>query len=213
MLTKIGDSWRDYPTETSKWRLTYSMYGCSECGETSRLAVAQVKNRGVKTCRECSFKRPESDKIYDSKTRLYTIWDGMKQRAKDKNFKSYEHVTMCAEWINSFEVFKTWAWINGYTDELTIDRIDGDGNYEPSNCRWANRTVQARNIRITDRNTSGFIGASKHKRTGKWYSQLKVDYKTVNLGSFDYPWTAAYARDAYILKHNLEHTKNFKEVS
>ena len=54
---------------------------------------------------------------------------------------------MCDEWKNNFVVFQQWALSNGYTNELTLDRIDVNGNYEPSNCRWVTRKVQQNNNR------------------------------------------------------------------
>lgn len=57
---------------------------------------------------------------------------------------------MCAEWLDDFQAFHDWAMANGYADDLTIDRIDVNGNYEPSNCRWATWIEQAHNKRLTE---------------------------------------------------------------
>ena len=74
-------------------------------------------------------------------SRLYSIWGHMKQRCnnpKSHNFKYYggRGIKVCEEWSNSFEAFYGWANSNGYADDLEIDRVEGTGNYEPSNCRW-----------------------------------------------------------------------------
>lgn len=74
-------------------------------------------------------------------TRLYRIWQGMKQRCNNPNKQGYgdyggKGIKVCEEWENSFETFYDWATGNGYSDTLTIDRKDSSGNYEPSNCRW-----------------------------------------------------------------------------
>lgn len=85
-------------------------------------------------------------------TRLYRIWKGMKNRCLNSSIKDYIHyggrgIKVCDEWLNNFIIFKDWAMRNGYTDELTIDRIDVNGNYEPSNCRWITDKEQKRNKR------------------------------------------------------------------
>lgn len=74
-------------------------------------------------------------------TRLYHIWRTMKARCLDKNTQKYPRyggrgITICEEWKSDFQAFYDWAMANGYREDLTIDRIDADGNYEPSNCQW-----------------------------------------------------------------------------
>ena len=94
---------------------------------------------------------------YTKPCRLYRIWDNMLKRAmcppcyqRDRHYKYYEGVTICDEWRYSFEAFWFWAWLNGYRDDLTIDRIDGRKGYSPENCRWATYSEQNRNRRMTD---------------------------------------------------------------
>jgi len=86
-----------------------------------------------------------------SKTRLYSIWAGMKKRCLTPTCLYYKNyggrgITVCNEWIN-FEPFYEWAMRSGYEKNLSIDRIDNDKDYYPANCRWATRYTQARNTR------------------------------------------------------------------
>lgn len=90
-----------------------------------------------------------------TKTRLYSVWCGMKDRCFNPNTEHYDRyggrgITMCSEWKNSFESFMKWAYENGYDETITgkeqsIDRTDPNGNYEPSNCRWVSFKEQSRN--------------------------------------------------------------------
>lgn len=85
-------------------------------------------------------------------TRLYSIWQHMKNRCnqpKAHNYKYYggRGITVCEEWQESFEKFHDWAVTHGYSKELTIDRKDVNGNYEPDNCRWATKLEQELNKR------------------------------------------------------------------
>lgn len=82
--------------------------------------------------------------------KIYKVWSGIKQRCFNPNSNRYKNyggrgISICDEWKNSFETFCKWALGNGYKEGLSIDRIDHEKNYEPSNCRWTDEITQQNN--------------------------------------------------------------------
>lgn len=118
-----------------------------------------------------------------SKTRLYTIWKKMKARCENSNqdrFLDYggRGIQVCLAW-RDFVVFRDWALANGYDDNLTLDRKDNNGNYEPDNCRWITSVEQQQNKRNSSKIeingiVDSFVGWSK--RTGISVNTLYTRY-------------------------------------
>ena len=134
----------------------YAVWLCKcSCGNTKIVRSCHLRSGAVVSCgcyqKEIARKYNSTHK--ESKTRLYNEWQHMKKRCYWKNYNAYnlyggKGITVCDEWKNSFVAFKDWALNNGYTDELTLDRIDINKNYEPSNCRWATKYIQSNNRSI-----------------------------------------------------------------
>ena len=108
-----------------------------------------------------------------SKTNLYSRWIDMKKRCyyiNDKRHKNYggRGIILCDEWKYNFLSFYKWAINNGFKKELSIDRINNDGNYEPSNCRWVTMKIQQRN---TSRNHV-LTAFGKTKTIAEWAEQF-----------------------------------------
>lgn len=131
-----------------------------DCGNTKEVNASQLIKNGIVSC---GCRERETWKLFIERTTthgmtdtvLYGKYCGMKQRCYNPNSEHYNRyggrgITMCEEWRDSFEAFRDWAYENGYDEnkkkwEQTIDRINPDGNYEPSNCRWVDRKTQSRN--------------------------------------------------------------------
>lgn len=110
-----------------------------------------------------------------SKTRLYRIWKQMRIRCNCVTNPTYKYygargITICDDW-NDFAVFREWALAHGYTDELSIDRIDNDGPYCPENCRWVSMAEQTRNTRNCKRYEHDGVTLTHNE----WARRLGID--------------------------------------
>lgn len=122
-----------------------------DCGNKTTAPTQHLKSGNTKSCgclnSELASKR--FTKTGESNHRLYRIWRNMKRRCYDNTFKAYKNyggkgVLICDDWLKSFENFYKWAISNGYKDNLTIDRINVNGNYDPNNCQWITRSENTR---------------------------------------------------------------------
>nr|DAU26384.1 MAG TPA: PVL ORF-50-like family [Caudoviricetes sp.] len=106
---------------------------------------------------------------------------------KCPDFKNYggRGITVCDEWRNDFKAFYDWSISHGWKKDLYIDRIDNDGNYDPSNCRWTTMTVQANNTRRIHAITYN----GKTQSMMDWCRELDLDYYTVRSRIYNYNWS------------------------
>lgn len=123
-----------------------------ECGKERIVASSTLIEGKTLSCgcyaRDINRKRMSTHS--KSKTRLYRIWMGMKNRCYNPNDPAYRYygsrgISICDSWIENFQNFYNWSMNNDYMDYLTIDRIDVDSNYSPDNCRWIPLEQQSKN--------------------------------------------------------------------
>ena len=207
----IEDLGMMFPTESSKQKTRFGLFICGFCGTKFKTRLDTVKIGDTKSC-GCYKKRrnKESNETHGLVGhKLYKIWANIKDRTLNSNCKYYNNyggrgITICDEWKNDFLAFYNWAMSNGYSDELSIDRIDNDGGYSPKNCRWTTKTIQQRNQRIYKNNKSGYKGVFFVKKTNKYISYITVDKNRIHLGSFLTAVEAGIAYNNYIIENNLE---------
>jgi hypothetical protein len=128
-----------------------------ECGNQKTVLGDSLRSNKTTSCgcyRKQVVGKNAPIKHGKTHTRLFRIWSGMKSRCYAKTNNSYKNygyrgIVICDEWRYNFQNFYKWAMTNGYADNLTIDRTNVNGNYEPANCKWATYQQQENNRRDT----------------------------------------------------------------
>lgn len=213
-LILLEDLGMRYPNETSNKKVRYGIYKCF-CSNEFKTRIQSVKQNKTKSC-GCLHK--EKALIFNTKHGLsshvlFGTWSGMIQRCTNKIHMYYNDyggrgITVCDRWLNVANFIEDM--LPTFQKGLTLDRKDNDKGYYKDNCRWVENKIQHRNTRkIRSTNTSGYRGVSFYNLCNKWYSRICVDYKNIYLGRFNTAIEAARAYDDYIIKNNLEHTRNF----
>ena len=169
----------------SKYKKRYWKCKC-DCGNYTIVCASQLLSGKTKSCgclrkqiaRENAIKTHTTHHF--TQTRLYDIWRSMKKRCYLKTHMHYSSygargIKICEEWKNDFISFYNWAMENGYRDDLTIDRIDVNGNYEPNNCRWATIKQQQNN----KRNNIFLTYEGKTKSIYEWSNITGIKYCTI----------------------------------
>lgn len=175
-LTVLGIHCHGTKTTPIKWKCI------CDCGNIVYKPSNCLKNGTVKSC-GC-FQKEQCKHINYRHggwgTKLYKIWDKMCQRCnnnKKNNYKNYggRGINVCSEWLD-FANFQKWANNNGYKDGLTIERINNDGNYKPTNCKWITLQKQQFNKR-----TNRILELNGEKQTMKeWSQKLNINYDVLS---------------------------------
>ena len=159
-----------------------SLWLCKcDCGNFTKVLKTNLSNNHTKSCgclRKENTLSAKHGKCHDN---LYKIYYGIIKRCYNKNdqaFKNYgaRGIVVCQEWLDDFMNFYNWAIDNNYRDGLSIDRIDNDGNYGPSNCKWSTPKQQARNRRSNKNYT---INGETHCLK-EWCEILELKYETAH---------------------------------
>ena len=151
-----------------------------DCGKQKIVRYSHLKNGSIKSC-GCLLNNKKSitHGLWHFNPRLYKIWQMMIDRCKNKKSKSYKYygnrgINVCEKWHDA-KKFMEWAIKNGYKDDLTIERIDVNGNYCPENCKFITKQEQTRNKRT---NTIIEINGEK-KCMAEWSEKMNIDYRTL----------------------------------
>ena len=184
-----------------------SRWNCRcECGNETEVFRNNLISGNVKSCGCSKYKYGHGLR----KHKLYDVWNTMKARCENVNNNRYDRygkrgIKVCDEWKNP-EVFIKWALGSGWEPRLQIDRIDNDGNYCPSNCRFVDSMTNAHNKSpLMKNNKSGYAGVFLYKKNNKFQSVVTSKTGSKFLGYYMTPEDAAVARDRYIIENNLPH--------
>lgn len=187
-------------------------YECiCDCGNKKIAVRGNLLTGNTTSCgcykKELDHKRFLKHGHAENPDKLYQKWSGMRSRCYNSNATNYKNyggrgIKVCAEW-NDYEVFRKWAIDNGYKEGLTIDRIDVDGDYEPSNCRFTTMKEQNNNRRTTNLHTYN----GKTQSEMKWAEEYGIPYGTLKT-RLEYGWdfektlTTPVVHNEILIEHN-----------
>lgn len=152
------------------------------CGKTKEIDAYNVLSGKSTSCgcvRDLKTKE-RMTKHGQKQTRLYNIWCGMRERCNNPNSQAYKDyggrgISICKDWQDDYMNFYNWSINNGYDEKLTIDRINVNGNYEPTNCRWATTNEQCNNRR----NNIKITYNGKTQTLFQWCQEYNLDYRMI----------------------------------
>ena len=166
-----------------------------DCGRKKQIAGGELNKGNVKSC-GCLRKEIKTSHGM-TRSSEYCIWAGIIQRCRNPKSMSYKNyggrgITVCDEWMDFANFLKDMG--KKPSSKHTIERVNNDEGYNPTNCIWADRFVQSQNQRIRVDNKTGFRGVSLRNPGGKYYAKICAHGKQIHLGCFDNIDDAVQAR-------------------
>ncbi len=161
-----------------------------DCGNEHISSSNRLTRHITTCCKSCAMEKiSHSNRTHGCEPRrLYGIYTNMKTRCYNSNYVLFSRyggrgISICDEWLKSYESFRDWAFNNGYSERLTIERVDNDGNYCPENCKWVDRTAQANN-----RHTNRILTLNGESDTmANWSRRLNIPYHIIQ-GRLEKNW-------------------------
>jgi len=160
----------------------YGLFLCEYCNKEVKKHMSAVKQKSCgcmhdKLVQKAKIKHGDSFK--NDNKRLYRIWIHVKSRCSNSNEKCYKNyggkgIKVYEQWKENYIIFKIWALANGYKDHLTIDRIDSDKDYCPTNCKWVTKAI---NSRRTNRNK---LSIKKARQIRSLYFNIKITQSLIS---------------------------------
>lgn len=192
------------------YRNTIYVCKCALCGKISDYSISDILNKKARC--KCNRKRKYRNG-FDMKSRLYNIYRSIIKRTqnpKNKDYKNYggRGIILCQEWDDDYRKFYYWSMENGYKDNLSIDRIDVNGNYVPNNCRWVDMKTQINNTRVNHRITYN----GENHTIAEWAEKSCVSYGTFK-GRIRRGWSVEKALNEPICeKHSRKSKRDDKNA-
>lgn len=179
-----------------------------DCGNIKSIYQSNLISGDAKSCGCYSLEEKIKNNTTHglSKTRLFRIYQGMKNRCYNQNIKGYKDygakgIIICKDWLDDFVSFYNWSLKNSYADNLTIDRINTNGNYEPNNCRWATMKEQENNR--TNNHLITF--QNKTQTLSQWADEIKMDMNRLYSRIVKLGWSVEKAITTPVSTHKKLH--------
>ena len=202
--------------QVGEHKILYSTFKCNNCGELYNTRFGEIKNGDTKVCKKCQKYLITKYNV----PKIGRLWYGIKKRCYNKKNQAYKYygavgITMSDDWLH-YPNFEAWVLEQVGGDisklgkgigKLTLDRKNPYLGYSESNCRLTTPTVQARNTRYVLDWLYNYTGIYQNKNETKYYVSISINHKTLYLGSHPTKYQCLVAREDYIEKHNLEHSR------